>query len=295
MDMAERVELQEGDARATIALRGAELAAWSVGGRALTWRADPSVWDAVCPILFPTVGWSRGGAVRVDGKTYPMQVHGFAAALDFDLVESDGRRAVLRLCDADQTRRHYPFAFALTVTYRLGEASLDAAFAVENRDARRMPYALGIHPGFRWPLSGAAREGHAIVFETAEDPLVPVIAPGGLFSPERRPVPLEERTLALDDALLAQEALCFLDLKSRSLAYGAADGATLSVAWEGFAHAAIWARPPAPFVSIENWTGHGDPVGFEGELADKPSMRLLAPGEIGRHAVRYRFAAGRGG
>jgi galactose mutarotase-like enzyme len=177
------------------------------------------------------------------------------------------------------------------VTYRLADATLAVDFAVENRDARPMPYALGIHPGFRWPLSGGAREGHAIVFEAAEDPSVPMIAPGGLFSPERRPVPLDGRVLPLDEAVLAQEALCFLDLKSRSLAYRAADGAALSLAWDDFAHGAIWSRPPAPFVSIESWTGHGDPVGFDGELADKPSMRLLAPGETGRHAVRYVFAA----
>jgi galactose mutarotase-like enzyme len=291
MEMARRFELRDGAGRATIALCGAELVGWSVGGRPLLWQADPAVWDAVSPILFPAVGWSRGGSVRVEGRSYPMPVHGFAAGLDFELVGSDGREAALRLGDGPRTRRHYPFAFALTVTYRLADSALVVDFAVENRDWRPMPYSLGIHPGFRWPLSGAMREGHSIVFAAAEDPSLPVIAPGGLFSPERRPAPLDGRVLALEDAVLAQEALCFLDVKSRSLAYRAPDGAALSVAWEDFAHAAIWSRPPSPFVSIESWTGHGDPVGFEGELADKPSIRLLAPGETGRHSVRYAFAA----
>ena len=286
-----RIELADGDSRAVIARRGAELVNWSVGGRPLTWAPDPAVWPAVSPILFPVVGWARGGTVRIDGQAYPMPVHGFAAGLDFEIVDHDRRQAVLRLCESAATAVHYPFRFGLTLHYRLEGPSLAVDFAVENRDGRAMPYALGIHPGFRWPLSGDEREGHSITFEAAEEPSVPVIAPGGLFSEERRPVPLDGGRLALTDAVLAQEALCFLGVGSRSLRYGAPDGSRLRVDWEDFAHCAIWSRPPAPFVSIESWTGHGDPVGFSGELADKPSMRLLGPGEIRRHAVRYGFEA----
>lgn len=286
-----RIELVDGDSRAVIARRGAELVHWSVGGQPLAWTPDPAVWPAVSPILFPVVGWARDGTVRVDGRAYPMPVHGFAAGLDFEVVSQDGPQVELRLCDGAETRIHYPFRFGLTLHYRLEGPSLTVAFTVENRDERTMPYALGIHPGFRWPLSGEAREGHSIVFETPEEPSVPVIAPGGLFSQERRAVPLDGGRLALTDAVLAQEALCFLSVRSRSLRYAAPDGSGLRIDWEDFPHCAIWSRPPAPFVSIESWTGHGDPVGHDGELADKPSMRLLAPGEVGRHAVRYGFEA----
>lgn len=282
-----RIVLEDGENRAVIARRGAELVHWTVGGRPLTWEPDPAVWPAVSPILFPVVGWARDGAVRIDGRTYPMPVHGFAAGLDFEVVGQDGREVRLRLHESAATLGYYPFRFGLAVRYRLEGPSLAVDFAVENRDSRAMPCALGIHPGFRWPLSGAEREGHSIVFETAEEPSVPVIAPGGLFSDARRPVPLDGGRLALSDAVLAQEALCFLGVRSRSLRYGAPDGSALRIEWEDFAHCAIWSRPPAPFVSIESWTGHGDPVGFEGELSEKPSMRLLAPGETGRHAVRY--------
>ncbi|MFN3546289.1 MAG: aldose 1-epimerase family protein [Mesorhizobium sp.] len=284
-----RIELEDGNGRAVIARRGAELVHWSVGGRMLTWEPDPAVWPAVSPILFPVVGWARDGMVRVDGRTFPMPVHGFAAGLDFEVAGRDGREAEFRLREGAGTAAHYPFRFELAVRYRLERNSLSVALAVENRDDRPMPYALGIHPGFGWPLSGAAREGHSIAFELAEEPSVPVIAPGGLFSYQRRPVPLDGGLLALSDAVLAQEALCFLDVRSRSLQYRAPDGSALRIDWEDFAHCAIWSRPPAPFVSIESWTGHGDPVGFTGELSQKPSMRLLAPGEIGRHAVRYTF------
>ena len=64
-------------------------------------------------------------------------------------------------------------------------------------------------------------------------------------------------------------------------------GLRLRVDLEDFPHLALWARPPAPFLCIEAWTGHGDPVGFAGELADKPSMRLLPPGATARHTARF--------
>jgi hypothetical protein len=38
---------------------------------------------------------------------------------------------------------------------------------------------------------------------------------------------------------------------------------------------------------MEAWTGHSDPVGFTGELIDKPSMRLLAPGATAHHGVYF--------
>ena len=68
-----------------------------------------------------------------------------------------------------------------------------------------------------------------------------------------------------------------------------APGARLRIDLENFPHLALWARPPAPFLCIEAWTGHGDPVGFEGEISQKPSMRLLGPGETGRHTARFSF------
>jgi hypothetical protein len=40
---------------------------------------------------------------------------------------------------------------------------------------------------------------------------------------------------------------------------------------------------------IEAWTGYGDPVGFDGALADKPSMIILPPGGARTHSATFRF------
>lgn len=283
------IELACEEARATIAPSGAELRAWRVNGHNLIWTPDPTIWNATAPLLFPIVGWAREGAIRVKEKRYPIGVHGFAAACLFDIEMQRADAVTLRLRDDADTRAHYPFGFCFSVTYRLSRASLVIDIEVANTGDEVMPYACGLHPGFRWPFAGGAPERYAIRFDKAEKPEVPVIAPGGLFSARQRAIPLQGRDLVLAPALFAAEALCFLDAASRSLDFIAPDGTSLSIATEGFPHWALWSRPGAPFLSIESWSGHGDPEGFRGELADKPSMILLGPRETQTHRATYRL------
>jgi galactose mutarotase-like enzyme len=279
--------LESGDASATISTLGAEPVAWSVAGRNLLWTGDPTYWSRISPVLFPTVGRVRGGRLHVDGRTYPMDIHGFAPASEFRVTERSEDRVRLVLEDSDETRRRYPFAFRLEITYRLTEQALSTEFRVANPGERPLPFALGFHPGFRWPFGEGGREGYAIEFEAAEEPSVPVIAKDGLFSSERWQVPLQGRLLPLDEAVLAREALCFLGARSGYVRLVGPRGGAIRMRAENFSHWALWSRPAAPFVSIEAWTGHGDPDGFEGDITEKPSMRFLAPGAESRHRVEF--------
>ena len=282
------VRLASGDARLVLARLGAEARAWSVGGIDLLWPGDAAIWPEISPILFPIVGWLRDGA-RVDGIRYGLGLHGFARRLTF-AVERQMRDSVRFVARDDQTTRIvYPFIFALAVEYRLSEDALEIVLEVKNTGFKPMPYACGLHPGFKWPLGSAARKGARVRFTEAERPEVPVIAPGGLFSAEMRPIPLDGRVLPLDDELFSREALCFLNVASRRLSFEQADGSGVEMTLDGFPHIALWSRPGAPFLSLEAWTGYGDPQDFAGDLYEKPSMRVLAPGESARHAALLRY------
>lgn len=285
------IRLAHDGAELRVAALGAEARLWRVGGVDLLWPGDPAVWGEISPLLFPIVGWTRDGA-RVNGQRYDLGLHGFARRLMFEVEGQGGDHVRLVARDNEVTRAVYPFAFALHVEYRLVGAALDMALTVTNAGETPMPYACGLHPGFNWPFGGAPREGARVVFSQAERAEVPVIALGGLFSDETRPIPLQDgRTLPLDDALFAREALCFLNVASRSLRFEQANGSALEMTLNDFPHLALWTRPPAPFLSLEAWTGYGDPVGFAGELQDKPSMRSLAPGQSARHAARFVYLA----
>jgi galactose mutarotase-like enzyme len=287
---ADALTLTAGAARLTLARRGAEARAWRVGDADLLWPGDAAIWDEISPILYPIVGWTRDGA-RVGGRQYPLRLHGFARARDF-AVEAVGEGwARLSLKDDAATRALYPFAFELAVEYRLAETALTIVLEVANPGDAPAPYACGLHPGFRWPFAGAEREGAIVRFDQCEPAEVPVMMPGGLMGRLRRAIPLAGRVLALSDQLFAGDALCFLNPASRALRFEQADGSAIALDFSGFDHAALWTRPGAPFLCLEAWTGYSDPEGFTGELADKPSMRVLGPGARARHEATYRYFA----
>ena len=282
--------LLTGEARLTIARRGAEAIAWSVGGVDLLWPGDAAIWSQISPILYPVVGWTRDGA-RVGGQRYPLGLHGFAAGENFAIETARGDFARLTLRDSERTRALYPFAFLLAVEYRLAGPTLEITLEVANPGDAPAPYACGLHPGFRWPFAGGPRAGAFVQFDQEEPPFAPVIAPGGLIGLDKREIPLHDKVLSLDDELFAHDALCFLEPASRSLRFEQADGSAIAMDFSGFGMAGLWTRPGAPFLCLEAWTGHSDPEGFDGDLMQKPAMRILSPGEKARHRAVYAYFA----
>jgi galactose mutarotase-like enzyme len=283
------ITLANGDAQVTIALLGAEARGWRIAGRDLLWPGDPTIWSDISPILYPVVGWTRNGEERVKGRSYPLALHGFARFETFAVEAITPDFARLALSDNARTRAIYPFDFSFALEYRLAADALAIAIEVANPGAEPAPYACGLHPGFRWPLGQTGREGAFVRFDRAERPEVPRLAPGGLIKETKRPIPLQDRDLPLSDDLFAHDALCFLDCASRSLAFVDASGASITMEYPGFPPAALWTRPGAPFLCLETWTGYSDPEGFEGDLFDKPGMRVLEPGARVRHEARYVF------
>ncbi len=284
------IELASGAGKLVVAGLGAEARTWSVGGVDLLWPGDAAIWGQISPILYPVVGWTRDGA-RVGGQQYALGLHGFAARQEFAVEMQE--RDIVRFVAHDEawTREIYPFAFRLAVEYRLAPTSLEIVIEVANPGDLPAPYACGLHPGFRWPFASGSREGARVRFEKPESADIPALAPGGLIGATTRKIPLEGRDLPLSDALFAKDAVCFLSPASRSLRFEQADGSAIAMEFSGFAHAALWMRPGAPFLCLEAWTGYSDPEGFTGDLFEKPSMQVLAPGDSARHSATYRFFA----
>ncbi len=283
------ITLRREGARADVARRGAELRGWHEQGRDLMWDRDPHWWPCSSPILFPIVGRLKDGQTRIGGRSYAMPAHGFAATQDFDVRSIGADEVTLVLSSNDETRALYPFEFELSLRYRLHETGLQLSLQVFNAGDARMPFALGLHPGFRWPFTLPTRERHAIVFDADDSPQVPVVTDDGLLASTRTKLPMTARRLALDSSLFEHDALCFLDAHSRSLRFESPDGAAIVVAARGFAHWALWSKPGAPLLCIEAWTGHADADDFEGEFGDRPSTRWLVPGASSTHGIDLRF------
>ncbi len=275
---------------AEVALRGAELVRLrDEAGRDLLWDGDPAFWAGRAPILFPIVGRLKDDRLMVDGVAHPMRQHGIARTAAFRLVEHDDASCRLRLTADEATRRAYPFDFALDLDYRVEGATLSMAGTVRNAGAIPMPASFGFHPAFRRPLPyGADAADHAVTFAEAEPEPIAAVS-GGLLAEGRLPSPLRGRTLELTPHLFDGDALIFLAPRSRSVHYGPLDppgGRGLTVDFGGMPQLGLWSKPGAPFLCIEPWSGYASPEGFDGDVADKPGMTVLAPGESRTFAMR---------
>jgi len=274
------VELKSDLLSARIAPLGAELIALRDGdGKDLLWDGDPAWWTGRAPLLFPIVGRLPGDTLVHDGKHYPMAQHGFARRRPFELVSASNERAVFRLLPDEETRKQYPFDFALTVTYTLLEATLTIDAEVENPGTGVLPASFGFHPAFRWPLPyEGKKEEHTLVFEKAEVEEIhrPV---DGLLSAEGEPNPAVDIDIELYDDLFERDALIFLHVRSRHVRYGVPGQPGLEVAFPGMPQLGIWSKYKSPFLCIEPWSGYASPPGGSAEFMDKPGLSMIAPGE----------------
>lgn len=279
--------LSNGVLTATIDPLGAELTSLrDTQGREWMSDGDPAFWTGRAPLLFPIVGALNGGAYRLDGKEYALPQHGFARRRQFALVEQAPDRARFRLGDDADTRAAYPFAFALDAAFTLTDATLAIEASVTNRGDAPMPASFGFHPAFAWPLpGGGAKDTHHIVFEHDEPAPLNRIK-GGLIGEADRETPVEGDTLRLRDDLFTHDALVWESPASRSLRYESEDGPALDIAFPDMPTLALWTKPGARFLCVEPWQGHADPVGFTGEIWDKPGIERLVPGERRTYAMR---------
>lgn len=248
-------------------------------GQDLLWDGDPAFWTGRSPLLFPIVGRLRDDRVRIDGHVYSMKQHGFARTSLFQVVDAAPEICRLRLSASDTTREQYPFDFRLDMTYRLDGARLIMTASVLNQEERPIPVSFGFHPALRWPLPfGGGREAHEIHFE-AEEPSSLCTLSDGLIGEGSRPTPVQGNRLPLHDDLFQDGALVFTKLVSRAVRYGVPGRPFITVSFPDMPHLGIWTKPGAGYVCIEPWQGYASPVGFKGELKDKPGIVMISPGE----------------
>ncbi|MBM6576314.1 aldose 1-epimerase family protein [Microvirga sp. SRT01] len=275
------IEIANDHLSAAINPHGAELTHLrDADDRELMTAADPAFWPRHAPLLFPAIGKTANGTIRVDGTDYPMSKHGFARDLTFAVTDRGPSHVVFTLTDTPETRAAYPFVFRLDVEFRLDGATLTTEARVTNPADTPLLAQFGFHPAFAWPLPfDQPRADHRIAFDRDEAPDLAAITPDGLIAAEPRPSPLDGRTLHLADALFADDALVWNPVASGSVAYGAATGPHLRIAFPETPRLGIWTMPGASFVCVEPWHGIADPAGFAGDYKDKPGVFEVAPGD----------------
>jgi galactose mutarotase-like enzyme len=271
------VEIRSGRLVAEISRHGAELIRLrDRDGKDLLWDGCEKWWTGRAPLLFPIVGRLPNDIAICDGEAFPMRQHGFARNKQFSIAGASLSECTFRLASDDETRRQFPFDFVLEVAFVIEDAALRIGATVFNKSSRAMPVSFGFHPAFRWPLPyGGSRQDHEIRFERSEsapirrvtDGLLDVAASSEIF---------DGSIMALDDAMFVPGALIFDRLKSRAVNFGVPGRPSIQVRFPNMPHLGVWTKPGAGFLCIEPWQGYAAPLGFAGELKDKPGGISLA-------------------
>lgn len=245
-------------------------------GREFLWQGDESVWNGQSPLLFPNVGRIRAGKCKFRGQDYPLPMHGFANRMEFELEALEPERICLFLRDTEETRRVYPFSFALRVEFFLNDDALTVRHTVYNTDSIEMPFCIGAHPGF------FCEEGDELLLDAPEDlTLYRLDAERDLLGTVARPYPVPKATISLSHTLFQDDAMIFDEIASRSITLSRKDGSCVRVEYADAPCVGIWSRgtPPLRYVCIEPWHGMDDPVNASGIFTDKAHCHILSPGE----------------
>lgn len=271
--------------------RGAELRSLvrEDGLQQLLWQGNPQYWDGQSPILFPTVGNSYEQTIHHHGQPYPMPKHGLVREMTFTLARQTTDTLELAVESNDETLRHYPFPFRLSVCYQLREQTLTVTFRVTNLGEEPLPFLLGAHPAFNLPDFAPDNPVHGYLGFEGLDKLVSLgLQPGGFAWPEGVfDVPLTEGLLPLTNHTFDCDTL--LDATSLARAcvlYNKERKPVLTVRFDAPV-LALWAPcgGRSPFVCIEPWWGLCDETGYRGEFSGRPYINTVAVGSTGE--IKY--------
>ena len=249
------------------------------------WNGDAAFWTGRAPVLFPMVGRAPEDHVQIEGQHYPMSQHGFARRSEFALLESGEDFCRFELRANETTRKVYPFDFSLVLEHRLEGRGVRVTAEVHNLDERSMPFGIGFHPAFCWPLPGCTGEKHRVILDNGGEPLLVQLAEG-LVKREKQPSPFAEGELTLHDDLFKADALIFPEDAGAGLRY-AADSRAVHFTWKNLPNLALWSKQGAPFVCLEPWHGTAALVDGSDRLDERPFVVVLAPGG----QARYGFTA----
>ncbi|MDR2759176.1 MAG: hypothetical protein LBB78_07345 [Spirochaetaceae bacterium] len=244
------------------------------------WR-PPSGESGGTPICFPLLGTVPGNVYRLDGKEYPMEMHGFAQLCDFSVVEKTENAVLFQISETPETLARYPWRFRFQVRYSLEGAALITEYRVKNNDTREMYFSVGGHPRFSCPIGGAGEFGdYVLEFDKPEPPEAVVKSYGPLKTIARF---MDGRTLRLDYSMFEKGAFCFNVRENRTvtLKSGAAPRA-LRMLIGGGAWFQLWTSVGAPFIAMEPWYGSISslPAGpLDGDWKGRPGTLRIAAGE----------------
>lgn len=238
--------LHNGTLTVTLDACGAVLHSIVKDGAEYLWQGDAKYWARRDANLFPYVGRLTDGKYLLDGKTYPMTIHGFCIGTDFAVTGQTGSSIRFTLTDNEKTRSMYPFRFAFHVCYTLHGNQIRKTCLVENRDSREMYFGIGGHPGFNVPLNGEGSfEDWELDFAEPCQPVRVDMDPANYrLAGTESPYPLEDgRRIPLTHALFDLDAVVLGNVSRTLTLRSSKSSRSVTVSFPDMPFVGLWHAP----------------------------------------------------
>lgn len=212
------------------------------------------------PILFPNCGKPDGGVHHFGGADYPIEVHGLADLVPWQVKTAADDAIELTLAPNGLTKFVYPFDFLLTMRYTLAGNTATLALTVANTGDKDLPFSVGFHPYFA--ASSLDNVSFAIDAATCSE-----------NAKGEQPAAPETITLTRKPGS-ADSIRLMTGVKSPMVMTDAGNGHKVTVAFDeaDFGKGVLWQQDAESFVCMEPWNGWANSVNEEGR------HETLAPG-----------------
>ena len=213
------------------------------------------------PILFPNCGKPDGGVHHFGGTAYPIEVHGLADLVPWQVKSADDSAIELTLTPNGLTKFVYPFDFALTMRYTLVGNTATLALTVANTGDKALPFSVGFHPYFG--VTSLDNVSFAIDAATCSE-----------SAKGEQPAAPETITLTRKEGS-ADSIRLLTGVKSPMQLTDAGNGHKVTVAFDEsvFSNGVLWQQDAESFVCMEPWNGWANSVNEAGHHIE------LNPGE----------------
>ncbi|MBQ9015210.1 MAG: aldose 1-epimerase family protein [Firmicutes bacterium] len=277
-----KYDIQQGDLSICIDAYGAQLTSVKWQGREYLWQGDPAYWPDQSLMLFPYVGRFTEGKYTFRGKTYPMDIHGFAKDSMFEIADAGDDHVTFVLQDSEETRAVYPFQFILSVTYIVRGNTVSVSYEVVNPSEETMYFGIGGHPGFQVPMeNGLSFDDYYLEFSRPHTPDHVGHTEGRFLSGIDAPVALEGGVrLPLHHDLFDDDAYVLKNVADTVTIRSDLGARSVTMHYPGLPYLGIWHMPQtdAPYICLEPWSSLPSRQDIIEDLEFKCDLIRLAAG-----------------
>ena len=274
----------------TVAKHGAELQnITGADGYEYLWWGDPTWYRNRAPIIFPICGRLPDGIFTYEGGTYSQGMHGFARHSDFTVETHTDSAVTLLLCDSEETRAVYPFAFEFRITFALYDNALRVTYDIHNPDTTPLFASFGSHEAYHCP---GGLEAYDVVLpekrtlDSHKVDLNTFLVTNNTFRvfDNQDALPATYDWFAHDSVIFKHPNLDTITLRHRET------GRYITVSFTDADNLVLWSIPGAPLMCIEPWWGMAPVEGGSVEFLKKPDLHRIDGGTT--HTVSHTITVG---